>query len=110
MSMLKWILMDYNPDNQAVMCWWCKAGCHRSYGLLILFLMWGMHVHNHHLVEALLHRRLSVMRPRAELIRERHLSNDKRAKLRGAVKFSDVVQDFGDYLNHHYPQHCLSWT
>ena len=93
--------------GEAAMCFWCKGGRHRSYALLIFFLMWAMHVHDHHLVEALLQRRLEVMRPTVELKNEDRISPKKRAGLAGAVKFGDVVLDWSEYLNFRYPQHCL---
>ena len=57
------------PYRPAVLSFWCKAGKHRSYALLVFFLMYAAHVHDPDLVEALLWTRLRVMRPDADMVK-----------------------------------------
>ena len=34
------MLGKYNIGEHPVVCFWCKSGCHHSYGMLVMFLMW----------------------------------------------------------------------
>ncbi len=35
-----WMLDKYAIGELPVVCFWCKSGCHHSYGMLVMFLMW----------------------------------------------------------------------
>ena len=83
---------------------WCKAGKHRSYALLVFFLMFAAHVHDPNLVQVLLNRRLDGMRPEAEMCRA-HQS--RCANMRNTVMFGDLAADFTDFLNDRFPNHHL---
>ena len=87
-------------------CLFCKAGRHRSYALLVAFLMWAGHVHDH-----------SVW---ADLIAPRHKkvcalmwagTLDPTRMQKGTAPFGDVLLKFADYLNskdepHMWPVHA----
>ena len=91
-----------------VLWWWCQVGRHRSYALLIFFLMWAAHVHDHVLAEALLRTRLQQMRPDAQTMKAATLRSPKaKAKMSNKVYFGDLVLEWEDFLNDHYPDHHL---
>ena len=73
----------------------CKAGRHRSYALLIAFLMWAGHVHDHS-VWADLIAPVRNKKVTCELIWAETLDRTKRTNL---VPFGDVLLMFADYLN-----------
>ena len=92
-----------------VLWWWCKAGRHRSYALLIFFLMRAAHVHDHVLVEALLSTRLQQMRRDAQMMKAAGLRSPKaKSRMVNKVYFGDLVLEWEEFLNNDCPEHSLS--
>ena len=92
-----------------VLWWWCQAGRHRSYALLIFFLMWAAHVHDHVLVEALLSTRLQEMQRDAKMMKAADSrSPNAKARMVNKVYFGDLVEEWQEFLNYDCPDHCLS--
>ena len=79
----------------------CKAGRHRSYALLIAFLMWAGHVHDHSvwtdLIAPLRKKALSHRGTEVELVFEEALSDHQRRQ--AYVPFGNVLLKFALYLN-----------
>ena len=85
----------------------CKAGRHRSYALLIKFLMWSSHVHVPKTWEA-----------NISPIRNVHLDKDHpcvlatlselspKQRSKGHVAFCDYLKDYAAYLNVEFPLHA----
>ena len=102
-----------DPTTHNMLVLYCKAGRHRSYALLIAFLMWSSHFHEPRLWEA-------IISP----IRNEHLQTDSPCELltladlrgkqrtQGHVAFRDCLKDYAADLNcefhlHAWPQEDL---
>ena len=91
-------IKEYSDMRKMVkLRFWCKRGKHRSYGLLIYFLMWASHVHDHRQFEALLRGPLERMQREAELVSTRSWQE--------RVAFGDIVLNWEEHLNRKYPWH-----
>ncbi len=107
-AILKQAKEQFNHTNKSVhICFWCKRGRHRSYALLIFFLMWAARVHVASYMVDLLQPRLEDIRREAVLTREIDLTPDRKKSLHGAVLFGDLVDKWEAYLNEQYPKHAL---
>ena len=86
------------------MVFWCKAGRHRSYGLLIAFLMWAGHLHDPQLWASL----IAPLRRQVELLHAHEMTAMGRDK--GNVPFATVLAEFAHFLNFDYPAHAWCST
>ena len=113
MDMIKadhWKKIKAGHSHQpVVLWWWCKAGRHRSYALLIFFLMWAAHVHDHVLVEALLSTRLQQMRRDAKMMKAADSrSPNAKSRMVNKVYFGDLVLEWEEFLSDVCLDHLLS--
>ena len=86
----------------------CKAGRHRSYGIMIAFLMWASRVHDPDLWASLIAPiRDSVLKSSSypcELVSVEDLTAPMVQK--GYVPFLSVLKDYAEFLNAEYPKHA----
>ena len=98
-------------EQAPMLVFFCKAGRHRSYALLIAFLMWSAHVHDPSVWTALIAPvRAQTLRKgqpvQCELRRAEQMGNLRMGK--GTVPFGDVLLKFANYLNSHKELHRWS--
>ena len=84
---------------------YCKVGRHRSYALLIAFLMWSSHVHAPNMWEAI------ISPIRNAILDKDHpcelcISENLKQHWKGQVAFKDVLCDYAAYLNAKFPLHA----
>ena len=94
-----------NLTGGGLVVFFCKAGRHRSYALLIAFLMWAGHVHDYSVWAGLV---APVRNKRAKCDLHWHQTPGHTA---ATVPFGDVLLKFADYLNstdtpHRWPAHA----
>ena len=90
-------------ESQGVVWFWCKAGRHRSYALVIMFLMWLTHVHE----PIYFQKKISELRDRdltngrtCSLSKWNDLSPKERHNIgRYGVSFGDVLPGWAEFLN-----------
>ena len=86
---------------------YCKAGRHRSYALLIAFLMRSSHVHVPKMWEAIISPIRNVHLDKdhpCDLATQRELNLKQRSK--GHVAFRDCLKDYAVYLNVEFTLHA----
>ena len=96
-----------DPTVHRMVIFYCKAGRHRSYALLIAFLMWSYHVHVPKMWEAIISPIRNVHLDKdhpCELATLSELSLKQRSK--GHVAFCDCLKDYAAYLNAEFPLHA----
>ena len=85
---------------------WCKAGRHRSYGLLLAFLMWACRIHDHtvwaNLIAPIRNKKLRI--GTCELTAMEDLP--PRLLEKGFVPFASLLKHFAEYLNSEFPNHA----
>ena len=81
----------------------CKAGRHRSFALMIAFLMWASHVHDPALWEDLIapnrNKQLRKGSPCQLLFQDAEME-------KGHVPFGSVLTDYAKFLNREFPKHA----
>ena len=85
----------------------CKAGRHRSYGLLIAFLMWACRIHDHtvwaSLIAPIRNQKLPKDHP-CDLTAMEDLAQRQLDK--GFVPFASLLKHFAEFLNSAFPNHA----
>ena len=99
--------------TRTCLVFWCKAGRHRSYGLLIAFLMWAGHLHDPQLWASLIAplRNTNMEEEdgrQVELLHAHEMTATDRNK--GNVPFATVLAEFAHFLNRDYPAHAWCST
>ena len=104
-SHLLHLLSETQSPNHAVW-FFCKAGRHRSYAMLLAFLMWAGRVHN-----------LDFMRQIVDPLRNSQLQGGRQVELKhwaempgwqqnkGWVAFGDFLPRWLHFLNREHPEH-----
>ena len=94
-----------SPNGHRMLILFCKAGRHRSYALLIMFLMWSSHVHDPKMWVAIIGPIRNAVLDKdhpCELCRPEKLKQHSK----GQVAFNDVLSDYTAYLNSKLPLHA----
>ena len=102
-----WDLLE--QSNTTTLAFFCKSGRHRSYGLMIAFLMWASHIHDLDLWANLIAEiRDPVLQGKSmkacELVSAEDLRPGQKAK--GYVPFAPILMEFAKYLNTVCPEHA----
>ena len=97
-----------NPRvHQICLVFFCKAGRHRSFALMIAFLMWASHVHSpqlwFHLIAPIRDTHMNSDDRRCELVHKDGMS--RRDRKEGNVPFASVLEDYAEFLNSEFPSH-----
>ena len=92
---------------QICLVFFCKAGRHRSFALMIAFLMWASHVHAPQLWANL----ISPIRNKhlmpgffCELLHQADLTEKDLSE--GIVPFASVLHDYATFLDSEFPSHA----
>ena len=102
-SQTLWSSVDYGQPK-IVLWFFCKAGHHRSYATLLMFLMWLTHVHEYTVLAKLVKER----RPGVELLTWEGLARVGRTKV---MPFADVIDDWVEFLNKTFEWHTtVGWS
>jgi hypothetical protein len=106
-----WTAVEQLPESSLsghrMLILFCKAGRHRSYALLIAFLMWSSHVHEPKMWEAI------ISPIRNAILDKDHpcelcSSENPKQHWKGQVAFKDVLCDYAAYLNAKFPFACMA--